>query len=216
VNEVFPYGATLTDRWSAATAGLWSFGDGTTGALNGSKSYGSAGTFGASLTASDSVGNTTVLNRSIVVGGGGGGGGDTARPAFLSARLTNTTFRVNPSGAAETPVAARAKKGTTFVYSLSEDARVVFKVEQRTTGRRVGTKCQKTTKRNKSRRKCTRYVRIGSFAHAGKQGTNRKSFSGKIGRKVLRPSRYRATLTATDADGNASKVKRLNFRVVAR
>jgi VCBS repeat-containing protein len=137
-------------------------------------------------------------------------------PLFASARLTNTTFAVDRSGPAETAVTARAKKGTTFVYSLSEDARVVFKIEQRTTGRRVGTKCQKTTKRNKSRRKCTRYVRIGSFAHAGKQGTNRKSFSGKIGRKVLRPSRYRATLTATDADGNASKVKRLNFRVVAR
>ena len=143
-----------------------------------------------------------------------GGPGET--PVFASARLTNPTFAVDRSGPAETPVSARAKKGTTFVYRLSEDARVVFKIEQRTTGRRVGTKCQKTTKRNKSRRKCTRYVRIGSFAQAGKQGTNRKKFSGKIGRKVLRPSRYRATLTATDADGNASKVKRLNFRVVAR
>jgi hypothetical protein len=113
-------------------------------------------------------------------------------------------------------VSARAKKGTTFVYSLSEDARVVFQIEQRTTGRRVGSKCVKATTRNKSKRKCTRYVTIGRFAQAGKQGTNRKKFSGKIGRKVLRPSRYRATLTATDADGNASKVKRLNFRVVAR
>jgi hypothetical protein len=131
-------------------------------------------------------------------------------------RLTNTTFAVDRSGTAETPVTARAKKGTTFVYSLSENARVVFKIEQRTTGRRVGSKCVKATKRNKSRRKCTRYVTIGSFAQAGKTGTNRKKFSGKIGRKVLRPSRYRATLTATDVDGNASKVKRLNFRVVAR
>jgi hypothetical protein len=219
VNEVFPYGATLTDRWSGATAGVWSFGDGTTGPLNGTKSYGSAGTFGAALTASDSIGNTSQLNRSIVVGGGGGpggGGSDTQRPAFLSARLTNTTFRVNPSGAAETPVATRAKKGTTFVYSLSESARVVFRIQAKKKGRRVRRRCVKPTRRNRDRRACTRFVKVGAFAQAASAGQNRKRFSGKIGGKRLRPGKYRATLIATDAAGNVSRRKFLNFKVVRR
>jgi hypothetical protein len=41
-------------------------------------------------------------------------------------------------------------------------------------------------------------------------------FSGKIGRKTLRPGRYRASLRARDAAGNRSAVKRLKFRVVRR
>jgi hypothetical protein len=218
VNEVFPYGATLTDRWSAATAGLWSFGDGTTGALNGTKSYGSAGTFGAVLSASDSAGNTSQLNRSIIVGGGGGGGGgaDGERPVFLSARLTNTTFRVDPNGATERPAAARAKKGTTFVYALSETARVVFRIHAKKKGRRVGRRCVQPTRRNRGRRACTRFVRVGAFAQNARAGQNRKKFSGKIGRKRLRPGNYRATLVATDAAGNVSRRRFLNFKVVRR
>jgi hypothetical protein len=43
-----------------------------------------------------------------------------------------------------------------------------------------------------------------------------KKFSGKIGRRRLKPGRYRATLVATDAARNASKPKRLRFRVVRR
>jgi hypothetical protein len=220
VNEVFPYGATLTDRWSAATAGLWSFGDGTTGPLNGTKSYGSAGTFGAVLSASDAIGNTSTLNRSIIVGGGGGpgggGGADTERPVFLSARLTNTTFAVKTNGAAETPVAARAKKGTTFVYSLSEAARVVFRIHAKKKGRKVGRRCVKPTRRNRGRRACTRFVKVGAFAKSSSAGQNRKSFSGKIGSRRLRPGNYRATLIATDAAGNVSRRRFLNFTVVRR
>jgi hypothetical protein len=218
VGEVFPYGATLTDRWSAATAGVWTFGDGTTGPLNGTKSYGTAGTFGATLTASDSHGNTSQLNRSIIVGGGGGpgGGADTERPVFLSARLTNTTFAVNPNGAAERPVAARAKKGTTFVYSLSEAARVVFRIHAKKKGRKVGRRCVKPTPRNRRKPACTRFVKVGAFAQSASAGQNRKRFSGKIGRRRLRPGKYRATLIATDAAGNVSRRRFLNFKVVRR
>ena len=45
-------------------------------------------------------------------------------------------------------------------------------------------------------------------------GTNTKRFSGRIGRRALAPGSYRATLVARDAAGNASKAKRLGFRVV--
>ena len=215
VGAPFTYGATLFDRWAPASAnGLWTFGDGTVGALNGTKTYGADATLVATLTASDSFSNTTTATRPITVGTGGTGG-DIVAPV-LTARLTNTTFAVNPNGRAETPVAALARKGTTFVYTLTEAARVVFTIHAKKPGRRVGGRCVKPTRRNASRRKCTRFVKAGAFAQNGVTGTNRKKFSGRIGRKSLRPGRYRASLRARDAAGNASSVKRLNFRVVRR
>jgi hypothetical protein len=219
LNTPFSYGATLSDRWSTP-AGVWGFGDGTTGPVSGTKSYATAGTFTATLSALDSSGNNTTATRSITVGGpgggGGGGGGDTDAPVFLSARLTNTTFAVNPRGPAETPVGSAAKRGTTFVYSLSEAARVVFTIHAKKPGRRVRGRCVKPTPRNRNRRKCTRFVRFGRFAQSASAGQNRKKFSGRIGRRSLRPGRYRATLVATDAAGNRSAPRRLNFRVVRR
>jgi hypothetical protein len=165
-------------------------------------------------------GAQATVSMTVTCAGPQGEGEDTARPVFASARLSPTTFAVNPRGTAETLVNAgarrRARRGTTFTYRLSESARVLFTIEQRASGRRVGRTCQRPTRRNRSRRACVRYVKIGSFAAAGDAGTNRKSFSGRIGRRSLRPARYRATLVATDAAGNRSAAKRLNFRVVRR
>jgi hypothetical protein len=207
----FSYGATLTDRWAPSSAsGLWAFGDGTVGPLNGTKAY-AQGSFVATLTATDAFSNTSTLTRPILVGGGN----DVTAPG-LTARLTNSVFAVNVSGPAEKPVRAAAKKGTTFVYRVTEPARVVFTIHQKSKGRRVRGKCRKPTRRNRSAKKCTRFVKRGAFAQNGKLGQNRKKFSGKIGRKRLRPGRYRATLVARDAAGNASKPKRLKFRVVRR
>jgi hypothetical protein len=39
-------------------------------------------------------------------------------------------------------------------------------------------------------------------------------FSGRIGRKALKPGRYRLTLRARDAAGNTGRARRLYFRVV--
>jgi virginiamycin B lyase len=147
---------------------------------------------------------------------GGGVTADTIAPDVLSARLTNKTFAVDPKGPAETAVAARARKGTSFVYTLSEASRVLFTIEAQQKGRKVGRKCQKPSKKNKSRKSCTRYVKAGTFAQAGAAGANTKKFSGKIGRRTLKPGKFRATLLATDAAGNKSQVKRLSFAVVRK
>ena len=47
-------------------------------------------------------------------------------------------------------------------------------------------------------------------------GRNRVAFSGKVGRKRLKPGRHRATLRAVDAAGNRSAPRRIRFRVVRR
>lgn len=217
----FSYTATATDRWSPATA-AWTFGDGTTGPGSASKTYATAGDFVATLTAADSFGNSTSEAHPITVGNPPGGGGgpapDTVAPVFLSARLTNTTFAVDPKGSAEKPVTARAraKKGTTFRYTLSEAARVLFKIQRKAPGRRVGRKCRPPSRSNRRNKKCTRLVTVATFAKDSAAGANTKKFSGKIGKKTLKPGRYQASLTARDAAGNVSAVKTLSFRVVRR
>ncbi|HEU5110106.1 MAG TPA: hypothetical protein VFT95_16310 [Micromonosporaceae bacterium] len=45
-------------------------------------------------------------------------------------------------------------------------------------------------------------------------GTSRVRFTGRIGKRALRPGRYRAVLTATDAAGNRSAPRTTRFRVV--
>jgi hypothetical protein len=42
------------------------------------------------------------------------------------------------------------------------------------------------------------------------------AFSGRIGKKALKPGRYRLRATATDGYRNVSKEKRANFTVVSR
>jgi hypothetical protein len=166
------------------------------------------------LMATNADGTAAGADRTFVAAGPP----DTRRPRFLSAALAPTVFAVNRRGRAEVPVSARAKRGTTFRYRLSEDARVVFTIQRPLPGRRVGRACRKPTARNRSRSRCTRYVRVrgGRFAATAHAGANRKRFSGRIGRRALKPGPYRASLVATDTPGNPSLPKRLTFRVVRR
>jgi hypothetical protein len=102
-------------------------------------------------------------------------------------------------------------------YGLSEPATATFTVARATTGRRVGRRCVKGTRRNRARRKCTRYVRVrGSFTHQGAAGANSFKFSGRLRNRKLPVARYRLTAVATDAAGNKSPAKRRNFRIVRR
>jgi PKD repeat protein len=228
--KVFAYGATLTDRWAPSTFGNWAFGDGSPGPLNGNKAYVSPGTYDAVLTATDPYGNKTTATRSITVsapsggggggtggdGGGTGGGADTTAPAFLSAGVSNARFRVDAAGAAEPLAGAAAKRGTTFLYELSEAATVRFAIERRLPGRRVAGKCVKPTRSNQGKPRCARFRPVGAFTHASTAGANSKAFSGKLGTRRLKVGRYRVKLTAADAAGNKSAQNVLAIRVVRR
>jgi hypothetical protein len=125
---------------------------------------------------------------------------DVTAPAFLSAGLAPR----------------RARAGTTFRYSLDEAARVTFTIERVLPGRRVGRRCVKPRRSNRSRRRCRRHVVFARFAQQASIGANSRRWSGRKGRRRAPVGRYRATLIATDAVGNASPPKRLNLRVVRR
>ncbi|MEA2353394.1 MAG: extracellular elastinolytic metalloproteinase, partial [Thermoleophilaceae bacterium] len=106
--------------------------------------------------------------------------------------------------------------GTTFEYSLSEPARVVFRIARTHMGRRVGGRCRRPTKANRTHPRCTRSKPVGSLTQSGKAGANERHFSGRVGGRALRPGFYRATVVATDGAGNLSARVRTRFRVIQR
>jgi hypothetical protein len=107
-------------------------------------------------------------------------------PVITSASVTHRRFSI---GSARTAVAARATRGTTFRLTLSENAQV--KITIRRAGRTAAT-----------------------LTRSSHLGANRIAFSGRIGRRVLRPGRYVATLSATDASGKRSAPRTLRFAVL--
>jgi hypothetical protein len=133
---------------------------------------------------------------------------DVLRPAMRGMRVAPSSFEAANGGASLTAVGTRVR------YSLSEAATVRFGVERAARGRRVGRRCRRPSRRNRTRRPCTRYVRLrGSFTHAGQAGANSFGFSGRFAGRKLRPARYRLIGTASDAAGNKSRAVRARFRI---
>jgi hypothetical protein len=137
-----------------------------------------------------------------------------APPSVGKLGMTNRVFA--PARARASAVRKRrAKRGTTFKYRLSENDRVTIAIDRRTRGRKVGKRCRRATGKLRNRRRCARFVRRGKITvRSGKAGANKTRFSGRFKRRALPRGRYRATLVATDSQGQKSKPRRIAFRVV--
>ncbi|HEX6229649.1 MAG TPA: choice-of-anchor Q domain-containing protein [Solirubrobacterales bacterium] len=128
-----------------------------------------------------------------------------------SLAISPKVFRPRKSGGA---IVSRTRKrkapvGAVVRYGLNIAAPAQFSVERVLPGRRVGKKCEKPTRANSKRKRCSRYrARKGRFTHAGAAGVNRFSFSGRLRGKALPPGRYRLVAKAGDS------VRRAPFRVV--
>ena len=142
---------------------------------------------------------------------------DVTRPVVTGLGETNKVFAV---GRAPTPVAARARrhrKGTTFVFRSSEAGTATLKIGRARPGRRRGKRCVKPTRKNRRAKPCTRYVAVKpSLKRAVAAGPTAVPFTGRIGKKALKPGKYRVTVVVADAAGNRSKPKSIGFRVVRR
>jgi hypothetical protein len=56
----------------------------------------------------------------------------------------------------------------------------------------------------------------GSFTDQGETGQNQFLFSGRLGKRPLKPAGYRLVAVAQDAAGNRSDAKRAGFRIKRR
>jgi hypothetical protein len=198
----------------------WSFGDG--GVANGaqvSHAYAAPGRYEVQVTLTDGAANTASATRTIEVAAPAA---DALAPRVSGYRVSARRFTVGRAATPADAVAAAVPRGTRFAYTLSEAARVRLTIARRERGVRLGRTCRKATRRllaqlrRKKRRvrHCTRYVRTGKLFRTSRKGPNRVAFSGRIGKRALKPARYRTTLVATDAAGNASVPRNVTFQIV--
>jgi PKD domain len=111
-------------------------------------------------------------------------------PSIRRVSMTNTRFRVGPRS---TAVTARAPRGTSFKFTLKAPAKVTIAI---------------------TRRVHRRAVKVGTLTRANLQnGSNTIAFSGRLGKRALRPGSYKATLRARNAKGR-SKPAAVKFSVV--
>jgi hypothetical protein len=148
-------------------------------------------------------------------GGGQLGGAavpDIQSPLVGGFRAVPALFAVPRAG---TPLAARVARGTHFRYALTEPGRVRLTIQRALPGRRAGGKCVRPSPRLRGAKSCSRHRTIGALSRSARGGANSTKFSGRLGKRALRPGGYRAVMTATDAAGNRSASRTARFRVVS-
>jgi DNA-binding beta-propeller fold protein YncE len=215
----------------------WDFGDGSTAANAGPSPnhvYAKPGTYTVRLTVTDDGGCSTSLiftgqtaycvgqpaattTARIAVAPSPSPARPTPTVATISGLSeTNAVFAVDRLATPLTGVTSRRhRRGTIFSFRLDQPAAVTVAIQRNTAGRRVGRSCRPDSRKLRRKRRCTRYVTAAILHRGAHTGANQVKFSGRIGRHALKPGRYRATFTATDATGT-SKPRSLSFTIVAR
>ncbi len=129
-----------------------------------------------------------------------------ARQSTMSWREGNQPARISRT---ETPT------GTTFSFSLNEQATVTFGFAQSVSGRKVSGKCVAHTKKSRRKPACRRIVTAGTLTFTGHSGTNKVAFQGRISPvEKLKPGRYTLVITATNPAGERSAPQSLSFTIV--
>jgi hypothetical protein len=141
---------------------------------------------------------------------------DTVAPEVVSFNMTHRVFAVGTRRTALTGRRRHAARGTTFRFNVTEAGSVRIAIQRAQPGRRLRGRCRKPSKRLRGRPRCTRWVGVGALTRRVPGGESRVAFSGRLGRRALKPGAHRAVLVATDRAGNRSPAVRLRFRVVRR
>jgi hypothetical protein len=149
--------------------------------------------------------------------GRGGGTLKPTAPRITGARLTHKRFRVSKRATAISARATRrpAPLGTSFRFTLTSAATVRIAIAHTVGGLRKGRSCvaPTATLKRAHAHACGRTVTLGTLTRRNQPASSRSvAFSGRIGRTVLKPGRYVATIAATNAGGSATPV-RLVFTV---
>lgn len=215
INPAAPGQAAGFDAGGSSRAARydWDFGDGTTLANGGpapTHVYANPGNYKVTLTVTDASGCSSrqmYTGQSTVCPGGTGTTASVTLdtlPVLGPVKAVPRKFmpKVKVKGAKP----SKAKRGTTFRYSVNEAGTVSFKIERKV--RRV------PIKRCKPKRCSFRFKLLGSRSQAAKAGANKLKWNGKLKGKPLRPGAYRATVVATDQVGGRSTPKTVGFRIL--
>lgn len=104
--------------------------------------------------------------------------------------------------------------GTTFAFTLSEEAGVKFTFTHSVSGREVAHKCVAKTHRNRKHKGCHRVVTAGVLSFTGHEGVNHVRFEGRISVTTkLKPGPYTLTIAAANTTGPATPAT-LHFTIV--
>jgi hypothetical protein len=188
---------------NAPGAGLtWSSSDGGTGAGPAfGHTFAATGTDTVTLTATGAAGCTGTTSATINVRAPA----VVSRAALSKLKLTPASFFAATSGAtvAKTKAKPKVKRtfGTVITYLDTKVAKTTFTVTYKSTGRRRGKSCVKTTKANGKAKHCTLTVKAGTFVHTDKAGSNKLRFSGRIGGHKLAKRAYRLTAVPRTSAG---------------
>ena len=200
------FAATATDDWGPVAL-HWDFGDGS-GADDPTPAhtFAAAGTRTVTVTATDGAGNQTSASRAVAVA-------PPPVPTVSALRLTPSRFRVARSATAIS--AKRAPRGTNIRFSIAVPATATIAFQRPAAGRRSGGRCVRPTRKLRRAKRCTRYVGEGRLTRANlAAGAASVKFSGRIGRRALRPGRHRAVVSAATTLGARAKGKPARFTIV--
>lgn len=138
---------------------------------------------------------------------------DVVAPQVAQPRFQPTAFRV---GTDRTAILA-AVRGADLNFTLNENGTAKIDIQRPLAGRRVGKTCAKPTRRNRGRKACKRWTKVGGTITRQNlvSGPQTVRFTGRWGNAVLKKGSYRAQIKAVDGVGNTSKVATASFRVVS-
>ena len=110
----------------------------------------------------------------------------------------------------------RPPVGTTFSFSLNEQASVSSAFTQQVGGRKVKGKCIAQTSRNRRERACRLTLVRATGLFTDHAGTNKVSFQGRVTATTkLKPGSYTLVIVATNEAGQHSAAKQLSFTIVS-
>ena len=123
-------------------------------------------------------------------------------------RLTITPKRFTPMIKGRAVIAdGKGRGGARLAFAVNVPVKMRFDIERRTTGRRVGRACVKTTPANRSKKKCTRYVNVTAVTvRAIQSGPSVLRLTGRRSpAQALPAGTYRLGARAVDSQGVRSR-----------
>jgi hypothetical protein len=225
-------GLTVTADASASTdpdgygaSATISYGDGSPAqnGLRGTHAFPRAGTYGVSVTVTDSDGVSSSKTVAVTVtdapaAGGPGGlplpiGRSQPTPPDSAAKLVLDRLSLSPARFA---VVGKGKKpdsrhGGELTLRLSAPATVTLRFQRARTGRKVKGRCRPSVRKGA---KCTVYSDAGTITKKLGAGTSTIVLTGRIGSRTLATAKHRLTVSARGADGQTTSARTLTLTIV--